>query len=370
MRALLFLWLSSGLFAASVITRTGNMTITGTVQSTGGSFAVPSAAINLSPSNSNTHVIGSGLVLSWQNGGAALNYDVIGPDTFSPPTTVSSSAQAGTTYAATVNDGTQYYWKIVSRNAVGTTSTSVFTFTTVAPFVVTSFVDFEDGAIGNVPTTTNVAAATYGAAGTWTRSATAATYSELESFTLALYTPVKISSTTYLGGGTRAVRFRMDQTQNYFSQQLGSNTDTLSFSCWFRFGPNPDGLIDFISLGTEAGGFAILQASPNSQFHAHWGGAGSGSYTSTNFTLSPGTTYRVEIIGIRYSDSTVLNVYLTDGTLVASRNMLLSQDYDSPFKYVQFGRIDAHGGAQPPATSWAEFDNVAWSTTGVNPIAP
>jgi hypothetical protein len=66
--------------------------------------------------------------LSWSATGAT-SYDVSFGTTNPPP--VVSSRQSGATYAPTaLTRGTTYFWRVVARNAAGTTSGSVWSFTT------------------------------------------------------------------------------------------------------------------------------------------------------------------------------------------------------------------------------------------------
>jgi len=68
--------------------------------------------------------------LNWGAAAAATGYDVYF-NTFTPPTTLVSSNQAGITYnPGALSASTQYYWQIVSRNAGGTNAGPVWNFTT------------------------------------------------------------------------------------------------------------------------------------------------------------------------------------------------------------------------------------------------
>ncbi len=95
----------------------------------------PNCAINFSPTNA---VTCTNPVLSWQGGGGApTGYDVyfssnLADVTASAPAALVSSNQAGTTYTpGTLSSFTNYYWKIVPRNADGpATGCSVQSFMT------------------------------------------------------------------------------------------------------------------------------------------------------------------------------------------------------------------------------------------------
>ena len=99
--------------------------------------AVPTCATSLVPSNSATSVCNP-VSLSWTapvNAGcnAATGYDVYFESGTTPPTTLVSSNQAGTSYSVgNLTGGTTYYWKIVPRNSIGTaTGCTTQSFTTM-----------------------------------------------------------------------------------------------------------------------------------------------------------------------------------------------------------------------------------------------
>lgn len=72
--------------------------------------------------------------LSW-SGPGATTFDVK-LDTFTPPTTVRSSGQSGSSYTPSARaGGTQYFWRIVAINASGSTTGPVWSFTTAAVVV-------------------------------------------------------------------------------------------------------------------------------------------------------------------------------------------------------------------------------------------
>lgn len=371
MRAVLFMFLAPVGLAADAIVMTGQMVLTGQHQMVSGSFVAPTKAVPVSPIDTGSHIELAGPI-TWANGGGATSYKYYIDQSATPitPTTLVQDSPASS-YVPSLTYGLKYYARIDAVNSAGTTAGDIYTFTAVTPFIVTSFVDFEDGSIGAVPTTGNLGTATFGAAGTWTRSTAAGTYSEINAQSTVLYTPVTIGGTPYLGAGTRGVRFRMDQDENYVRNTLITPVDSLSFSCWIKAGPQGSSTaIDMISLTTSAGGYAVFQIKSNGKFSAHWGGGVFGSHGGTGFDLSSGTRYRIEIIGIRASNSSVLRIYTESGALVGTEAILLGTEApDSPFNGFSLGRVDAHG-AGPPDTSWVEIDNVAWSTTGVNPIAP
>jgi len=89
----------------------------------------PAAPGSPSPSSGATGVTTSP-TLTWSAAGAT-SYDVQFGTT-NPPASV-SSGQAGASYTpGALANGTQYFWQIVARNAVGTTSGPVWSFTTTS----------------------------------------------------------------------------------------------------------------------------------------------------------------------------------------------------------------------------------------------
>jgi hypothetical protein len=99
---------------------------------TTGAASPPSQAANPSPANGATGVNGGAVTLSWGVAGGATGYDVFF-GTVNPPVTQVSTNQAGTSFAAGVLlAGTQYFWRIDSKNASGTTTGVIWSFTTLA----------------------------------------------------------------------------------------------------------------------------------------------------------------------------------------------------------------------------------------------
>ncbi len=106
-------------------------TTTGTVWSfTTAAATPPGQASNPSPANGATSV-GTTTDLSWTAGSGATSHDVYF-GTANPPPQV-SSGQTGTTYdTGTMSNSTTYYWRIDEKNAYGTTTGTVWSFTTAA----------------------------------------------------------------------------------------------------------------------------------------------------------------------------------------------------------------------------------------------
>ena len=110
--------------------RTGTIDIGADEYGGGSGPTLPGAPSGPSPSNGATGAAAS-VTLSWSASGAT-SYDVkLG--TANPPGSTVSSAQAGASYAASgLTAATTYYWQIVARNAGGSTTGSVWSFTTQA----------------------------------------------------------------------------------------------------------------------------------------------------------------------------------------------------------------------------------------------
>jgi len=107
-------------------------TTTGAVWSftTAAAGTPPGQASSPTPANGATSV-GTTTDLSWTAGSGATSRDVYF-GTANPPPLVSSN-QTGTTYdTGTMGSGTTYYWRINEKNSYGTTTGTVWSFTTAA----------------------------------------------------------------------------------------------------------------------------------------------------------------------------------------------------------------------------------------------
>jgi hypothetical protein len=115
--------------------------------------APPATPSSPTPSDGSTGDLAP--TLSWAAAAGALNYDVYF-GTVNPPTTLVSSAQAGTTFTPSgpLVDLTTYYWKIVARNAAGTTTGPVWSFTAEDSMVIDRDVTMND--VVNTTTETTV----------------------------------------------------------------------------------------------------------------------------------------------------------------------------------------------------------------------
>ena len=153
-----YIYNGSAATGTPLYTGTGSVNI-GTITSTSGSLTIkftsdisgvaagfaltvacvaPSApscvASPTSPTNAQANIVLSSS-LSWPSVAGATGYDVY-VSTSSTPTTLVSTNQAGTSYtpSASLTANTTYYWKVIPKNAVGSsTGCSVWSFTTAAP---------------------------------------------------------------------------------------------------------------------------------------------------------------------------------------------------------------------------------------------
>ncbi len=92
-----------------------------------GGGSAPGAATNPNPANNATGV-STTTTLSWTAGSGATSHDVYF-GTSNPP--ASKGNQTGTTYnPGTLTANTKYYWRIDEKNSVGTTTGTVWNFTT------------------------------------------------------------------------------------------------------------------------------------------------------------------------------------------------------------------------------------------------
>ena len=89
--------------------------------------AAPSTPSTPSPADAGTDYYG---LLTWVATGAATCDIYL--DTFSPPTTLVAPGFVGFSYQPAATSSTTYYWKIVARNAGGTATGPVWSFTTLA----------------------------------------------------------------------------------------------------------------------------------------------------------------------------------------------------------------------------------------------
>lgn len=111
--------------------------------------SLPGSFSLLTPSNGalNQYIAGT---LTWQSSANAASYDVY-LGTTNPPTTIVSANQVGTSYDYSgLSNSTTYYWKIVAKNAYGTTdaTSSPWSFNTIiAPPAAFSLLSPSNGAI-------------------------------------------------------------------------------------------------------------------------------------------------------------------------------------------------------------------------------
>jgi Pregnancy-associated plasma protein-A len=97
---------------------------------TGGGGTLPGKAGSPSPANGATNVATSA-TLAWSAGSTATSYDVYFGTDSTPDSTEFLGNQAGTTFnPGALAAGTTYYWRIDSKNATGTTTGDVWSFTT------------------------------------------------------------------------------------------------------------------------------------------------------------------------------------------------------------------------------------------------
>jgi len=135
-------------------------TTTGTVWSftTEAATPAPGQASNPSPADGATNQ-SVDVDISWTAGSDATSHDVYFGTSSSPPFVQN---QAGTTYdPGTLANSTTYYWRIDEKNAVGTTTGTVWSFTTAAAasadadIVETSTAPTIDGSVDSVWSTAN-----------------------------------------------------------------------------------------------------------------------------------------------------------------------------------------------------------------------
>ena len=102
-----------------------------TVTATSGGGA-PAKATNPNPSNGATGIATSPTLI-WTAGSGATSHDVYFGTDSTPDSTEFIGNQASTSYSpGTLANNTTYYWRIDEKNASGTTTGDVWSFTTTA----------------------------------------------------------------------------------------------------------------------------------------------------------------------------------------------------------------------------------------------
>ena len=97
----------------------------------------PAAPALTSPANGVSGVVATP-ALEWNAASGAASYDVYFGTLSSPPMVTNTTA---TSYSpGPLNSGSTYYWRIVARNNIGTTSSATWSFTTGAPVTGLQFV--------------------------------------------------------------------------------------------------------------------------------------------------------------------------------------------------------------------------------------
>ncbi len=128
-------------------------TTTGTVWHFTTQTAAPNPAISPNPSNGATNVSVNANV-SWANGGGATNYDVYFGNDSTPDGGEFQANETGTWFGpGLLSYSTTYYWRIDAKNSAGTTTGSVWYFTTEADPVHV----FESDALGDTHIVTGTA---------------------------------------------------------------------------------------------------------------------------------------------------------------------------------------------------------------------
>lgn len=108
----------------------------------------PSKATNPSPNNGAIDQP-LNLVLSWSDGGGATSYDVYFGTDSTPDSSKYKGNQTSTTFnPGTLYNGTTYYWRVDAKNAQGTTTGDIWSFTTMDSGVGRSVMYVDDDAIG------------------------------------------------------------------------------------------------------------------------------------------------------------------------------------------------------------------------------
>lgn len=362
------------------VTISGNLRLSGSMQVGGVALSVPSQATNVSPANGATHVAYAPTI-TWTNGGGALTYKVY-CDTSNPPTTLVQNSGATSYASGALSFGTVYYLRIDPVNNSGTTTGSVYSFTTESVFDVDGYASLNvSGNDGDALTTARLNVGTQVSLGLWSLSSNAVGASFVSGSPTPLYSPVRVASNVYTGDSdTRAIKFRMDTRDNDAWLNLTSTVPKMSIGFWITIGPIAPSnatVIDLLNCTTALGGFSVAQLSTNGLLHIHTE-TNSSSQTGADI---PGTTLGTPYWCTMYCDqhgqpgaTDVLKLYDLAGTLVgtSSANTAASTSKASNYTAIRLGRSDGHAGNNdPPATSYVTYSQLAIDTTSpAYPLGP
>lgn len=402
----------------------GTLEISGAWQLSGNALTIPEKATTPSPANEGVHA-DKNPTLSWQNGGGALVYDVY-VDTFNPPTTLRSEDQAGTTFDATVDYGTEFFWRVNAKNNSGTTTGDVWSATTMSIFEVDGYSSFDVGGDdGDELTTDKLDTGTPLSLGVWAMDTLAATAIKAggtyeivtvgtSDFTavgaadnnvgtefvatgaatgtgtltvprkyvsdepMPLYSPMKNGATEYLGDeAATAIKFGMDTWINTATLTLTTPVSSFTMGFWLKFGPpastNPDAP-DLIQIRHNTGGWVVLGWHPTGNyFYFEAGPSGTSSQIAS---ITHSTWYWVTIQGGENGvagQNHICKVYAADGvTLIGTATFDCSGNTEGVFNAVQIGRLDNHSASnQPPSTSYITFSQMGINTSTLTyPLGP
>jgi len=401
----------------------GTVSLSGAMQFGGNALSVPSQVTNVSPANSETHVDYLPTI-SWQNGGGALTYQVFF-DTSNPPVTSVQNSAATSYEPAALAFSTVYYLKINSINNSGTTTGSVYSFTTEPSYAVDGYSSLNvGGSDGDTLTTGKLDTGTEVSLGTWSFSTTTAgafltgniykiatagttdftligaansnvgtvftatgagagtgtatvPYAFVSTSPTALYSPFTNGVTIYTGASaTTAIKFQMNKWANYATLTLTSAVAEMTVGYWFKTGAlaasNP-AIEDTFQVVNQAGGFASVNmrftgGSQTLRMHTEEG-------VGSDINISPNTTYWITLDlsehGVALATDT-LKVYNTTGTLIGTSTNDVSAGTVGDWTKLFVGRSDTHTGNNEPAdTQFLNYSQLGINTsTLVYPLGP
>lgn len=362
------------------LTITGPFVFSGSFQCGGNALTVPEQVVGVSPANTETHV--SYLpTISWQNGGGALTYQVFF-DTSNPPTT-SVQNSADTSYEpAALSFSTVYYLKINSINNSGTTTGTVYSFTTEPVFDVDAYSSLNvGGADGDALSTGKLDDGTEVSIGTWSLTANAGSYAFVSAALANLHSPVRNDVTIYTGqSATRAIKFRMDQYSNEARLTLTTPVAALSVGFFIKIGPiaaSDPAILDLVNVTNAEGGYSVLQISNAGLLRIHSETNGGSQYSAGIAGTGANNIYWCTMDCAEHGTegaTDTLKVYTTAGVLLgtASIDTSAATDKASNYTIIRLGRSDAHsGGTQPASTSYVQYAHlVADVTDQTFPLGP
>lgn len=234
-----------------------------------------------------------------------------------------------------------------------------------------ALIDFQTSSVGGDITASDFSSTTHGTSfGTWTVFPALAGGLRVSSTATAFLTAKTVGGVGYMGSTDRGYEARLDQITNYVKIDLTSHQNNFSMGFFVMWGSSGGTFqtVDLVQFNDESGGYFVLQlpgvAATFNVIRAHGNDGGSG--VGSSISVSESTIYWVSMQYIRNA-TRIVKVYAS-GVLISTST--IGTVTDSPCASIFLGRVDNHGGGQPPDTSWVRFSNFIFDTTTTGVIAP